>query len=241
LCYATAISLCLSLFPWADYRQTKGGVKVHVLLDQSDYMPSFVTITNAKVHDSAISKTLNLKPGSTIAADRRYLDFEQFNKWNTSKIFFVSRMKDNICYKTIIQGGGIYKSNVRSDDEIILTGTMTKMKYPKKLRLVTIWNEKKQEEIKILTNNFKLITSTICEIHKERWEIELFFKALKQTFNVKTLIGASESALRIQIWTAIISLLRIRWMHHMSKMKWSFSIISTTLRLNLSTYRSLLT
>lgn len=108
-------------------------------------MPSFVTITNAKVHDSAISKTLNLKPGSTIAADRRYLDFEQFNKWNTSKIFFVSRMKDNICYKTIIQGGGIYKSNVRSDDEIILTGTMTKMKYPKKLRLVTIWNEKNRK------------------------------------------------------------------------------------------------
>lgn len=237
---STTISLCLSLFPWADYRQTKGGVKVHVLLDQSDYMPAFVTITEAKVHDSKISKTLNLKPGSIIAADRGYLDFEQFNKWNLSKIFFVTRMKDNIGYKTIIHGCGAHGSNVRSDDEIILTGINTKNKYPKKLRLVTVWNKEKQEEIKILTNNFRLAASTIGAIYKERWEIELFFKTLKQTLNVKTFIGTSENALRIQIWTAMISLLIIRWMHHLSKMKWSFSNMSAMLRMNLFTYRSLL-
>ena len=236
---STTISLCLSLFPWADYRQTKGGVKVHVLLDQSDYMPSFITITDAKIHDSAVSKTLNLKPGSIIAADRGYLDFEQFSRWNKSKIFFVTRMKDNICYKTVIHGCGAYGSNVRSDDEIILTGINTKIKYPKKLRLVTVWNEEKQEEIKILTNNFKLAASTIGAIYKERWEIELFFKTLKQTLNVKTFIGTSENALRIQIWTAMISLLIIRWLHHLSKMKWSFSVMSAMLRLNLFTYRPL--
>ncbi len=170
-------------------------------------------ITDAKTHDSAISKTLDLKPGSIIAADRGYLDFEQFSKWNRSKIFFVTRMKDKICYKTIIHGCGAYGSNVRSDDEIILTGINTKSKYPKKLRLVTVWNEEKQEEIKILTNNFKLSASTIGAIYKERWEIELFFKTLKQTLNVKTFIGTSENALRIQIWTAMISLLIIRWLH----------------------------
>ena len=237
---STTISLCLSLFQWADYRQTKGGVKVHVLLDQSDYMPAFVTITEAKVHDSTISKTLNLKPRSIIAADRGYLDFEQFNKWNTSKIFFVTRMKENIGYKTIIHGCGTHGSNVCSDDEIILTGINTKIKYPKKLRLVTVWNEEKREEIKILTNNFKLAASTIGAIYKERWEIELFFKTLKQTLNVKTFIGTSENALRIQIWTAMISLLIIRWMHHLSKMKWSFSNMSAMLTMNLFTYRSLL-
>jgi len=132
---STTISLCLSLFPWADYRQTKGGVEVHVLLDQSDYMPSFVTITDAKIHDSAISKTLNLKPGSIIAADRGYLGFEQFNKWNRSKIFFVTRMKDNIGYKTIIHCCGAHGSNVRSDDEIILTGINTK----NKIQRISVW------------------------------------------------------------------------------------------------------
>jgi len=237
---STTISLCLSLFPWADYRQTKGGVKVHVLLDQSDYMPSFVTITDAKIHDSAISKTLNLKPGSIIAADRGYLDFEQFNKWNRSKIFFVTRMKDNIGYKTIIHCSGAHGSNVRSDYEIILTGINTKNKYPKNLRLVTVWNKEKQEEIKILTNHSRLAASTIGAIYKERWEIELFFKTLKQTLNLKTFIGTSENALRIKIWTAMISLLITRWMHHLSKMKWSFSNMSAMLRMNLFTYRSLL-
>ena len=237
---STTISLCLSLFPWANYRQTKGGVKVHVLLDQSDYMPSFVTITDAKIHDSAISKTLNLKPGSIIAADRGYLDFDQFSRWNKNGIFFVTRMKDNIRYQTSLHVIGPYKSNVRSDDEIELTGINTRTKYPKKLRLVTVWNEEKQEEIKILTNNFKLAASTIGAIYKERWEIELFFKTLKQTLNVKTFIGTSENALRIQIWTAMISLLIIKWLHHLSKMKWSFSVMSTMLRLNLFTYRSLL-
>ena len=148
-------------------------------------------------------------------------------------------MKDNICYKTVIHGCGAYGSNVRSDDEIILTGINTKIKYPKKLRLVTVWNEEKQEEIKILTNNFKLAASTIGAIYKERWEIELFFKTLKQTLNVKTFIGTSENALRIQIWTAMISLLIIRWLHHLSKMKWSFSVMSAMMRLNLFTYRPL--
>lgn len=141
----TTISLCLSLFPWADYRQTKCGVKVDVLLDQSDYMPSFITVTEAKIHDSAISKTLDLIPGPIIAADRGYLDFEQFSRWNKSKIFFVSRMKDNICYKTVIHGCGAHVSYVRSEDEIVLTGIKTKFKYPKKLRLVTIWNEDKMK------------------------------------------------------------------------------------------------
>ena len=237
---STTISLCLSLFPWADFRQTKGGVKVHVLLDQSDYMPTFVKITNAKVHDSIISKTLNLKPGSIIAADRGYLDFEQFNTWNKNKIFFVTRIKDNMCYDITLPGCGTYNSNVCSDDEIILTGTATKTKYPGKLRLVTVWNKEQQKEIKILTNNFKLAASTIGAIYKERWQIELFFKALKQTLNIKTFIGTSVNALRIQIWTAMISLLIIRWLHHHSKMKWSFSVMSAMLRLNLFTYRSLL-
>ena len=113
---STTISLCLSLFPWANYRQTKGGIKVHVLLDQSDYMPSFVTITHAKEHDSTISKTLNLRPGLIIAADRGYLDFDQFNRWNKSGIFFVTRMKDKIQYQTTLHGIGPYKSNVRSND-----------------------------------------------------------------------------------------------------------------------------
>ena len=189
---STTISLCLSLFPWADYRRAKGGVKVHVLLDASDYMPSFVNITEARLHDSAMSKNLTLKSGSIIALDRGYVDFEMFDAWDKAGVIFVTRMKDNIRYNVTDNRGAPDKTNVMSDEE------------------------------------------------KERWQIELFFKTLKQTLNVKSFVGTSENALRIQIWTAMTALLVIKWLHHLSHARWSVSVLSTMLRLNLFSYRPLL-
>ena len=236
---STTISLCLSIFPWAEYRRAKGGVKVHVLLDSADYMPSFVNITEAKSHDSAMSKELSLKSGTIIALDRGYLDFDQFHAWDKAGVIFVTRMKNGIRYKTTDDRGAPDNTNVVSDEEIELTGTKTCGVYPQRLRLVTVWNEKKGEAVRLLTNNFRLGASTIGRIYKERWQIELFFKTLKQSLNVKTFIGTSENALKIQIWTAMTALLVIKWLHHLSLARWSVSVLSAMLRMNLFTYRLL--
>ena len=236
---STTISLCLSLFPWAKYRQAKGGVKVHVLLEQNDYMPVFINITEAKVHDSKMFGLLKPSRGSIIAMGRGYDDARLFNAWNNSGVYFATRMKGNIVYEITDDRGAPEKTNVLSDHEIKLTGIQAQKEYQGALRLVTVWNVQKQEEIKLLTNDFEHGASTIVKIYKELWQIELFFKTVKQTLNVKTFIGTSENALKIQIWTAMISLLVIKWLHYMSSGKLSLSVMSTMLRMNLFTYRQL--
>lgn len=236
---STTISLCLSLFPWAEFRRTKGGVKVHVLLDHDDYMPSFVSITEAKTHDSRMSKELVLKPGSIVALDRGYVDFGQFRAWTNQGVFFVTRMKDN-CVYTVKEVRTLPRNkHVLSDEIVRLTGTGMEEKYPEPLRRITAENPETGETIVLLTNHLRFAASTIGEIYRDRWEIELFFKTLKQNLKVKTFVGESENALRIQIWTALISLLVIKWLHHQSKAGWSFSNMATMLRLNLFTYRAL--
>ena len=236
---STTISLCLSLFPWAEFRRAKGGVKVHVLLDHDDYMPSFVSITDAKTHDSRMSKELALKPGSIVALDRGYVDFGQFRAWTDQGVFFVTRMKDNCVYSVDKVRPLPENGHVLSDEIVRLTGTGMEEKYPEPLRRITAENPETGENIVLLTNHLRFAASTIGEIYRDRWEIELFFKTLKQNLKVKTFVGESENALRIQIWTALISLLVIKWLHHLSKAGWSFSNMATMLRLNLFTYRVL--
>ena len=236
---STTITLCLSLFPWANYRRAKGGVKVHVLLDHDDYMPSFVRITEAKVHDNRMAKDVQLKPGSIIAVDRGYLDFKRFHSWTEQGVFFVTRMKENIRYVVDVSTEVPQRRNIVSDEGIFLRGDATSDKYPDELRRIVVRDKEKNEDIVLLTNHFGFGATTIASIYKDRWEIELFFKALKQNLKVKTFIGTSENALRIQIWTALISMLVIRWLHHLSRAPWSFSNMATMLRLNLFTYRDL--
>ena len=236
---STTISLCLSLFPWAEFRRAKGGVKVHVLLDHDDYMPSFVSITEAKTHDSRMSKELVLKPGSIVALDRGYVDFGQFRAWTDQGVFFVTRMKDNCVYSVEKVRPLPENGHVLSDEIVRLTGTGMEEKYPGPLRRIVVHDPEKQEPMVLLTNHLRFAASTIGEIYRDRWEIELFFKTLKQNLKVKTFVGESENALRIQIWTALVSLLVIKWLHHLSKAGWSFSNMATMLRLNLFTYRAL--
>lgn len=236
---STTISLCLSLFPWANYRRQKGGVKVHVLLDHDDYMPSFVNITEAKVHDVNVAKRLSLPSGSIIAVDRAYVDFRLLNRWNEDGIFFVTRMKKNILYVVSERRKLPQKRNILSDEIILLSGIRTWENYPYPLRRIVVWNKEKEEEIVLLTNNLNFGATTISAIYKDRWEIEIFFKTLKQNLKIKTFIGTSENALRIQIWTALIALVVIKWLHHLSKAGWSFSNMAVMTRLNLFTYRNL--
>lgn len=236
---STTISLCLSLFPWAEFRRTKGGVKIHVLLDHDHYMPSYVHITAARKHDLAVARSLTLNPGSIIAMDRAYNDFSLFHKWTLNGIYFVTRMKKNTVYTVIESRKVPQHRNILSDELIILSSDKGQQECPDTLRRIVVWDEENEREIVLLTNHLSFGATTISAIYKDRWEIELFFKELKQNLKIKSFVGTSENALRIQIWTALIALLLLKWLHFISKAKWSFSNLASLLRLNLFTYRDL--
>ena len=236
---STTISLCLSLFPWAEFRRAKGGVKVHVMLDHSDYMPAFVAISEAKRHDVKVAKSLRLNSGSIVAMDRAYNDYQMFAAWTERDVFFVTRMKDNAIYEVVERRRVPLNRNILSDEIIRLTGVRASEKCPHLLRRVVVWDRDNDRKIVLLTNHLKFGATTIANIYKDRWQIELFFKALKQNLKIKTFIGTTENALRIQIWTALLALLLLKWLHYLSRATWSFSNLASLLRLNLFTYRDL--
>lgn len=236
---STTISLCLSLFPWAEFRRAKGGVKAHVLLDHDDYMPSFVHISQAKMHDAKVLALLRLNVGSIVAMDRAYNDYKQFARWTEAGVYFVTRMKDNAIYEAVEEQEVPLHRNILSDEIILLTGVQAQNKCPHKLRRIVVWDADNEREIVLLTNHLTFGATTIADIYKERWQIELFFKALKQNLRVKSFVGTTENALRIQIWTALIAMLLLKWLHHLSKAGWSFSNLASMLRLNFFTYRDL--
>lgn len=235
---ATVISLCLSMFPWAKYRTAKGGVKAHVLISHNDYMPSFVHISDAKKADVKAARMLNMKPGSIVAMDRAYNDYSLFSKWTEAGVFFVTRLKSNAVYEVEEEQEAPQGRNILQDRIIRLTGNAGK-KCAYRLRIVTVWDREKDRYIELLTNHISFGATTISAIYKDRWQIELFFKALKQNLKVKTFVGTSENALRIQIWTALIALLLIKWMKHQSRAGWCLSLMAAALRWNLFVYRDL--
>jgi hypothetical protein len=236
---STTISLCLRLFPWAKFRRAKGGVKAHVLLDHDDYLPRYVLITEAKRSDVKMADAFTINPGSIVAMDRGYNDYGLFFKWTTEEIYFVTRLKENAAYEVVEELASPHARNIHSDQLIQLTGVQAQRDCPCLLRRVVIWDPVKERAIVLLTNLIEFGATTIAAIYKDRWEIELFFKALKQNLKVKSFVGTSENALRIQIWTALIAILLLKWLHHLSKAKWSLSNLASMLRLNLFTYRDL--
>ena len=236
---ATTISLCLDLFPWAKFRRAKGGVKAHVLLDHDDYLPSYVLITEAKKSDVRIAQSLELNAGSIVAIDRGYCDYALFAKWDGRGVFFVTRLKDNAAYEVVESAIGPLPRNILSDELIRFAGAKAVKNYPHPVRRVVVWDPINERQIVLLTNLLQFGSTTIAAIYKDRWEIELFFKALKQNLKVKSFVGTSRNALLIQIWTALIVMLLLKWMHYLSKAKWSFSNLASMLRLNLFTYRDL--
>jgi hypothetical protein len=236
---ATTISLCLEMFPWAKFRRAKGGVKAHVLLDHDHYLPRYVLITEARRSDVKMADAFPLNPGSIIVMDRGYNDYALFGQWTDQKIYFVTRLKDHAAYQVLAEGRVPANRNIRSDQLIQFTGEKAQKDRPSLLRRVAVWDALNQREIVLLTNLQEFGSTTIAAIYKDRWEIELFFKALKQNLKVKTLVGTSENALRIQIWTALIAILLLKWLHHLSKARWSLSNLASMLRLNLFTYRDL--
>jgi len=237
---ATVISLCLALFPWATFRKRKGAVKMHTVLDHDDYMPSYALITEGGRHEATVAKTLLFNPGSIVAMDRGYNDYTLFGRWTERGVFFVTRMKDNALYEVIEERVVPRNRNILCDRIIRLTGVKAEEKCPYSLRRIVVWDAVNGCEIALLTNHLDFGATTIAAIYKDRWEIELFFKALKQNLKVKTFVGTSENALLIQIWTALTSMLLLKWLHHLSKAGWSLSNMASMLRMNLFTYRDLL-
>ncbi len=236
---STTISLCLSLFPWASFRRSKGGVKVHTVLDHDDYMPSYVLISEAREHDAKVLPTLRVNPGSIVLMDRAYNDYGQFGRWTEAGVFFVTRMKSDAVYEVVETRRVPLHRNIVSDEEVELTGPLARERCPHRLRRVVVWDEKNAREIVVLSNHLRFGATTLADLYKERWAIEVFFKTLKQNLRVKTFLGTTENALRIQIWSALIALLLIKWLHYLSKAGWSLSNLATMVRLNLFTYRDL--
>ncbi len=186
---STVIDLCLSLFPWAKFRQTKGAIKLHMLLDHDGYLPDFAVITDGKTADTNTARLFTLPAGSIVAIDRGYCDFDLFSQWNESGVFFVTRLKGNAAYEVIEDHPPLQRGNVLADQIIRLSGPQTRLKYPWLLRKVVVWDEENEREIELLTNHLHFGATTIGRIYRDRWEIELFFKVLKQHLKIKTFVG----------------------------------------------------
>jgi hypothetical protein len=199
---STTISLCLTMFPWAHFRRAKGGVKAHVLLDHDDYLPAYVLFTEAKRSDVKLADSFTLNPGSIVTMDRGYTDYALFGRWTLAGVFFVTRLKDNAAFTVEAEFAVPENRNIRADQLIQLTGVQAQTDCPGPLRRIVVWDAENQREIVLLTNLLEFGATTVAAIYKERWQIELFFKALKQNLTVKSFVGTSENALRIQIWTA---------------------------------------
>lgn len=236
---STTVSLCLSLFPWAKFRRKKGGVKLHVLLDHDDSLPAFALLTNARRHDLGPARALRLNPGSIVAFDRGYADYGLLGRWTEAGVFFVTRQKDNAAYRVIERRSTPPDHNMLSDEVILLTGPRAGRARPHPLRRIRVWDERNERVIVLLTNHLDFGTTTIAAIYRDRWEIELFFKCLKQNLRIKTFVGTTENALCIQIWTALTAMLLLKWLHHLSQAGWSLSNLAAMLRMNLFTYRDL--
>jgi Transposase DDE domain/Domain of unknown function (DUF4372) len=237
---STCIELCATVFDWAKYKRAKGAAKVHLLLDNEGYLPVFACITDGKSHDITVGRTFRFAPGTIVAIDKGYVDYAWWQQLSEDGAFFVTRLKQDLKYNIIQENPVPEKGNIRGDHWIELESTQQPGK-KQVLRVVTMWNEEKQEEMAFLTNHFHFGPTTIARIYKERWQIELFFKSLKQLLRVKTFVGTSANALKTQIWTALIAILMLKYLQLKSKYGWSLSNLVALVRQQLFVYRDLYT
>ena len=206
---STTIDLCLSLFPWAKFRKHKGAIKMHTLLNLRGRIPEFIRITDANVHDVNILDELIPEPGSFYVMDRAYIDFERLYLLNQSSTFFVVRAKSNLDFRRIFSKKIDKSTGILCDQIIVLTGIKTSKKYPEKLRRIKFFDAETNKTFVFLTNNLFLSSLTIAELFHCRWQIELFFKWIKQNLRIKAFYGTSENAVKTQIWIAVSTYLLV--------------------------------
>jgi len=236
---STVIDLCASLFDWAKFRRTKGAVKLHLLLDHDGYLPSVVVITEGRKHDVRVARLLRFESGTILIIDRGYVDYAWFARLTTDGVWFVTRLKDNAVYAVVETRVVPARSHVLRDEVIRLTGGDAEAKCPRLLRRIEVLDPDTQDTLVFLTNHLKFGATTIAAIYKDRWQIELFFKALKQNLKIKTFVGTSANALKVQVWTALIAMLVLKYLQLRSRFGWSLSNLVALLRMNLFTYRDL--
>lgn len=236
---ASTIDVCLSMFPWARFRQAKGAIKLHVGLDHAGMLPTFVSITDGKTHDVTAGRALALPSGSIVAFDRGYTDYAWYNQLNDRGISFVTRQKRNARYRVIERRKIKAGQNLTCDQTIELTSAKGKT-CPIPLRRVGYRDPETGKKYVFLTNNFKLAAATIAAIYKSRWQIELFFKWIKQNLKIKTFLGTSKNAVMTQIWIAMCVYLLLAYLKFVSRSGRSLQQILRLLQLNLFERRSLL-
>lgn len=236
---ATLIELCATLFDWAKYCTTKGAIKLHLLLDHEGYLPVFAHITDGLKHEIKIAQNFSFPKGSIVVVDRGYVDYALFARWTSLGVYFVTRLKKNAIFEVFEERTVPQHRNILKDQIIKLVGTKGLKKCSHFLRRVEIWDEENNQTVVFLTNHFDFGSTTIARIYKDRWQIEIFFKTIKQNLKIKTFVGTSPNAIHIQIWTALIAILLLKYLKFRSRFKWSLSNLVVLLRLNLFTYRNL--
>lgn len=234
---SSVIDLCATVFDWAKYRATKGAVKLHLLLDHDGLLPHYAVITDGKHSDIEVARTLRFPQKSWLVFDRGYTDYDWFSRLSDDGVWFVTRLKQKASYD-IICANAPSGGSVLGDDLI----QFRQHDVPGKghlFRRVLWWDQDKQRSFEFLTNNFSLDAATIAETYRQRWQVELFFKTLKQNLRIKTFVGTSSNALHIQIWTALIAILLVRFLHLRSRAHRHLSRFIALLRQQLFVYRDL--
>ncbi len=235
---STVIPLCLSAFDWAHYKRAKGAVKLHMVLDHDGYLPSYAVLTEGKTADITAARQMSFAPGTLLVFDRGYTDYVWWLSLTRQKVHFVTRLKDSAEYGVMEQWAVPEECDILRDEVIVLCAQQ-EIGPQARLRRIEVWVEEKHESMVFVTNNFKLAASTIAAIYKERWAIELFFKALKQGLKIKTFVGTTENAVQTQIWTALIAMLLVKYLQLKSTFGWSLSNLIALLRQQLFVYRDL--
>jgi len=234
---STVIPLCIEMFDWAKYVKTKGAVKVHTVLDNRTLLPQYAVITDGKKADVKVAKGLKFDAGTIVVMDRAYEDHKWWRSLTAEGVFFVSRLKDSTAYGIVEELPKPADPILR--DEIIQLNSEPESADPMRLRRIEVWVQEKQDTLVFVTNHLRLAASTISAIYRDRWQIELFFKAIKQNLRLKTFIGTSENAVQTQIWTALIAIVLLRYLQLRSTFPWSLSNLAALLRYQLFVYRDL--
>lgn len=236
---ASTIDLCLSVFPWAKFRTTKGAIKLHAVVDHDGYLPAFVSVTEGKVHEVNMARQLALPKDSIIVFDRGYTDYSFYNALNSRGIWFVTRQKRNATYRVVARRDVRKTTGLTSDQTVEITGSKTDQCHIP-LRRIGYRDPETGKHYFFLTNNFKLAAKTIANIYKARWQIEMFFKWIKQNLKIKTFIGTSKNAVMTQIWIALCAYLILSYLRFTSCMHRSIGQILKVLQLNIFERRELI-
>jgi len=235
---ATVIDLCAESFPWAAFRRTKGAVKLHFTLDHDGCLPTFLVITDGKHHEAPIARQQTFPPGTILVFDKGYVDFTWFAELTAAGVFFVTRLKRTADYTVVERRTPPQNRHIVCDQVIRFRGPLSRHKCPDQMRRVVL-RTADGERLEFLTNHLTLGASTVAAIYQQRWQIELFFKVLKQHLRIKTFVGTSANALHTQIWTALIAVLLLKYLQLRARFGWSLSNLVALLRMNLFVYRDL--